>query len=89
MELNLVSHDDEVSSALVEFATEKFKPLEKRYPHITNANIIFETTSVAATLLMNGAEIHAKVVSEDKFNAIIALTEKLLGLVNKQKKEKI
>lgn len=88
MKLSFVSNGNDISIKLKQFASEKLKPLEKRYPLIINAKIMFEKESVAATLLMEGAEIHATVkITDDKYHAIDALANKLLGLVHNHKEQ--
>lgn len=88
MEVHFVNQGEEISQSLIDHAIKMFKPLEKRYPQITNANIFFESTAVAATLLVNETEIHAIVKNVDKYNAINDLAEKLLGLVKNKEKTK-
>lgn len=91
MQLHFVGRNLEVTDALKIFTTEKLKPLEKRYSHITQVNIVFHverTDQIAeATVHFHGAEIHAAAKSDDMYHSIDALVDKLLGQIHKAKEK--
>lgn len=91
MQLQFVGRNLALTPALKAFATEKLKPLEKRYSHITQVNIVFHiehTDQVAeATVHFHGAEIHAVAKSNDMYHSIDALIDKLMGQIHKAKEK--
>jgi putative sigma-54 modulation protein len=91
MQLHYTGKNIEVTTALKTFTAEKFKPLEKRYSHITNVYVVFiveKNDQIAeATVHANGAEIHATAKSEDMYQSIEALAHKLLGQITKHKEK--
>lgn len=93
MQLHFVGKNIDVTPALKSFTTDKFKPLEKRYSHITNVNVVFHVehhSQIAeATVHFNGTEIHASATSEDMYKSIEALADKLLGQITKHKEKLI
>ena len=88
MELQLTGRKFEITPALKEFTTEKFQRLEK-FNKISMINVVFQlekATHIAeATLHLNGVEIHASAKSDDMYNAIDELVDKLFIQVKKQK----
>lgn len=93
MQLNFVGKNIEVTDALKEFTTKKFKSLEKRYNHITNIHVVFrvehKTQTAEAVLRLNGTEIHATSNGDDMYTAIEGLVKKLLGQITKHKEKMI
>lgn len=91
MNLNFVGKNIEVTPALKDIATEKFKTLEKRYHQIATINIVFEVEHVTkiaeATVHIAGTEIHATAKDEDMYKAIDLLVAKLSGQITKHKEK--
>lgn len=93
MQLHFVGKNIDVTEAIKNFTTEKFKPLEKRFSGITNVNVVFHVEHVThiaeATLTFNGTQIHASAHDNDLYNAIDALVDKLAGQITKHKEKMI
>ena len=91
MQLHFAGKNIEVTPALKEFTTEKFKALEKRYSNITNVYVVFHIENVThtaeATVHLNGAEIHASAKDSDMYKAIGILAEKLVNQITRHKEK--
>jgi len=89
MQINFVGRHIEVTPALKEHTTEKLKSLEKRDHHISHINVVFHierTLHIAeGTVILNGAEIHARAEEDDMYKAVDILATKLITQVTKHK----
>lgn len=93
MQVHFVGKNIDLTAGLKDFATEKLASLEKRFNHLTNANIVFHVENIAhiaeGTLHFNGTEIHATAESDDMYKSIEAMIEKLGTQINKHKEKLI
>ena len=91
MQLHYTGRNIELTDALKTFTAEKFNPIEKRFPHVTNVNVVFHIENVThiaeATVHDNGIEIFASAESNDMYAAIEALAKKLLSQLEKHKEK--
>ena len=91
MQLHFVGKNIDVTPALKDYTAEKIKPLEKRYNHISNVNIVFHIENLThiaeGTVHISGTEIHATAESDDMYASIDAMAEKLLGQITKHKEK--
>lgn len=93
MQLHFIGRHIEVTDALKTHTAEKFKPLEKRFSHITQVNIVLHVEHAMqiaeATLHVNGVEIHASAEDQDMYKAIDILADKLISQLTKYKEKLI
>lgn len=91
MQLHYTGKNIEVTPALKSFTEEKLQPLEKRFNHISNVYVIFSVEKndqiAEATVHASGTELHATAKSEDMYQSIEALADKLLGQITKHKEK--
>ena len=91
MQLHFVGKNIEMTEALKKYMTDKFKPLEKRHGHTTQAHIVLHIERAdqiaEATLHLDGTEIHASAKSNDMYQSIDLLVDKLLGQMQKHKEK--
>lgn len=89
MQLHFVGKNFDLTEALKNHATEKFQPIQKRFSHITNVNVVLSVEHkdfiAEATLHYDGTEMHATAQSDDMYQAIDKLCDKLLGQLTKHK----
>lgn len=89
MQLHFVGKNIDLTEAMKNHATEKLQPLQKRFDHITHVNVVFTVEHkdhiAEATVHYNGTEMHAKAESDDMYQAIDKLCDKLLGQLTKHK----
>ena len=92
MRLNFTGRNIEVTPALKTFTQEKFQRLERRHDNISAISIVFQVENLThiakANLHLEGAEIHATAESDDMYNAIDKLIDKLLGEITKHKEKR-
>lgn len=93
MQLHFVGKNLDVTEALKNYTTDKFKSIEKRYPSITQIQIVFYIEHIMqvaeATCHMHGSEVHASSKEDDMYKAIDALEAKLMTLLTKHKEKLI
>lgn len=91
MQINFTGRNLEVTAALKTFTTEKIERLQRRFNNITQIHVTFHVEKLnqiaEATVSFNGTDIHATAKSEDMYNAIDALVDKLLGQLTKLKEK--
>lgn len=91
MQLHLTGRNLDITTALKTFTEEKFQKLERHTNNITNINIVLHlehlTHMAEATLLLSGTEINAHAKSEDMYNAIDELVNKLITQITKHKEK--
>lgn len=93
MQLHFLGKNIDLTSALKDYATEKFQPLAKHFNHITKINVVFRVEHISqiaeATAHFNGNEIHASATEDDMYQAIDALSDKLDSQIRKHKEKLI
>jgi putative sigma-54 modulation protein len=81
VQLSISGHHIDVTDALRDFVTGKLERLEKHYDHITNVHVVLSVEKLVqraeATMHVSGRELFADADSEDLYNAIDMLTDKL------------
>jgi len=81
----------QITSALQEYATDKLQRLSRHAENITSLHVTFEVDKLRqiaeANLHIPGAEINAKAESEDMYNAVITLVEKLIRQIDKHREK--
>lgn len=81
MQINFTGHRMEVTPALKAITQEKFAKLERHFDKITAINVIFDVEKLRqiaeATILVSKGEVHASSESDNMYNAIDLLIEKL------------
>lgn len=91
MQINITGKNFKVTPAIKSYAEEKIEPLQKRYTQITNLHLVLNiehNDNIAeGTLHFHGNEIHATATSNDMYQAIDGLVEKLSGQIHKQKEK--
>lgn len=89
MQLNITGHHIDITEALHEFITNKFKKLEQYSDRINQVNVVLSVEKInkiaEATLYVNGGELHATAEQEDMYAAIDGLIDKLVRQLNKHK----
>ncbi len=93
MQLNLVGRNFDLTEALKTHTNEKFKQLEKRHDHITLVNVALHTEHLAqiaeANIHANGHEFHAKASTEDMYQSIDEVVDKLITQLTKHQEKMI
>jgi putative sigma-54 modulation protein len=91
MQINFTGRNIEVTSALKTFTAEKMERIQRRFTNVSEVNIIFHVEHLSqiaeATAIMSGVEIHATATTEDMYNSIDELVDKLLTLMTKHKEK--
>lgn len=81
MQINITGHGMQVTTALRDYALEKFERLKRRGDFITTVNVIFDVEKIQqiakATVHVAGADLHARSESADMYSAIDMLVDKL------------
>ena len=81
MHINLSGHHLDISQALRSYVENKFLRLERHFDQITNTDVILiienSIQKSEATLRVAGAEIFAAAESQNMYNAIDLMTDKL------------
>ena len=90
MDIQFTGHNIEVTPALKEYTSSKFERLSLHADKITKAHVTFTVDKlqqvIEATLHIPKAEIHASARSENMYNAIVEIVEKLIRQLEKHKK---
>lgn len=92
MNVTFTGRHVEVTDALRQYATEKLERLHRHYDKITNIHVVFDVEKLIqraeATLhVPHGGIIHAQADSEDMYNSIDSLFEKLERQVAKHREK--
>jgi putative sigma-54 modulation protein len=91
MTLQFTGHHIEVTPALKEFTEKKFARLKPHSDYITSIHVTFTVDKLSqiaeAQVAVPGQVIHAKADSEDMYNSIDALTDKLSRQLTKYKEK--
>ena len=87
MQTQLTGHHIEVTDALRDFTEKKLKRLKSHVDTITNIHVTFNVDKLnqiaEAQVAVPGSTIHAKAESENMYNSIDALVDKLLRQLDK------
>lgn len=87
MEIQFIGHNVEVTPALRDYATSKFERVKRHSANITSAHITLTVEKLdqiaEATIHIPKHEIHASAKSEDMYNSIVSLVDKLLRQLDK------
>ncbi len=91
MQINFTGHHIEITSALRDFAEEKFEKLLRHFEKINSINVMFEVDKLRhiaeATVHVSKHEFHAHAESEDLYSAIDLLIDKLDRQIKKYKEK--
>jgi putative sigma-54 modulation protein len=89
MQLTVSGHHIEITDALRDHVSEKFRKLQRHIERITNIDVtlIVEKAmhKAEANLHVSGADLFASAENEDMYAAIDALADKLDRQINKHK----
>lgn len=93
MQVHFAGTNIDITPALKEFTAEKLKTLEKKFSHVTIANVVFHIENITQvaeiTIHINGNEMHASAKTDDMYKSIEEMMEKLTGQLNKYKEKLI
>lgn len=91
MQINFTGDGIAVNDTLREYTEKKFKRLENRGDNITKINVIMNVNKLQqvaeATIHVAGKDIHARAETEDMYNSIDALVDKLERQIIKHKEK--
>lgn len=92
MHLNISGHHIEVTQALRTYAEEKFLKVKAHFNNIINIDMVLEVeksiNTAEATVHISGANIFARVQSDDMYHSILELVKKIEVQVIKHKEIK-
>lgn len=81
MQINLTGHHVEITHPLREFTVDKFERLARHFEHILSIDVTFEVEKLRqiakASVHVAGKVFHADSESENMYNAIDGLVDKL------------
>lgn len=81
MQINISGHHVEVTSALRDYVSDKFKRLERHFVGVTDAHVVMSVAKqeqkVEATLHVTGTTLFAEANDADMYAAIDAMCDKL------------
>ena len=81
----------QITSALQQYANDKLQRLFRHADNITNIHVTFSVDKlrqiVEPHLHIPGAEIHAKAESENMYNAVVNLVDKLIRQLDKHREK--
>lgn len=93
MQINITGKNFQITPAIKTYAEEKLTPLDTRFNDINVIHVVLHIEHhdhiAEATLHYQGTEIHATAKSDDMYNAIDGLVDKLTGQMTKQKEKHI
>ena len=93
MQINFKGHRVEVTPALRAFTEDKFTKLERHFDKITSVNVTFDVEKLSqiaeATILVTKGEVHASAETENMYNSIDLLIDKLDKQLMKHKEKKL
>ncbi len=91
MQINFTGHHIEVTPALKSYTTEKFDKLSHFAERITSIHVTFGVQKLSqvaeANIHISGGDIHASADSNDMYNAIDVLIDKLERQLIKHKEK--
>jgi len=91
--IQFTGHNIEITPALREYTANKFDRLYKLADNITKIQVKFNVSKlrqiVEANLFLPGTEIHAHSESENMYNSVTSLVNKLVRQLNKYKEKSI
>lgn len=91
MQLNITGHHVDVSESLHKYVTEKISKLKRHFDHMTNVHVVLTVDKLEqkaeGILHVSGSEIFADCSSNDMYNAIDGLTNKLDRQIIKHKEK--
>lgn len=91
MQLNITGHGIEVTPALDEFIHKKFSRIQKHGGSIISVHVTLKvdkfTQTAEVTAHLPGIELHAQTSSEDMYQAIDLLTDKLIRQLDKHREK--
>ena len=91
MQLSISGHHVDVTDALRSYVTSKMERLEKHFDHITNVHVVLSVEKLQqkaeATMHVSGAELFADADSENLYNAIDQMSDKLDRQIVKHKEK--
>jgi putative sigma-54 modulation protein len=91
MHIHFTGHGLDVTPGLKAFTQEKFKRLERHFPHITSIHVVFHVEKLdqiaEATLLVVKGELHARATADEMYTAIDELVDKLNRQLIKHKEK--
>lgn len=91
MKLTFTGKNIEITPALKALTEKKLHTLENHFERVTQINVVLHIENVTqiaeATAHMNGIEIHAKAESDDMYNAIDLMIDKLTTQIVKHKEK--
>lgn len=91
MQTQLTGHHVEVTDALREFTEKKLDRLKRHADTITNIHVTFNVDKLSqiaeAQVSVPGNTIHAKAESENMYNAVDSLVDKLVRQLDKYREK--
>lgn len=89
MQINISGHHLEITPALKTFIEEKLQQLQKKFPHITTANVLLKVDNITyiaeGIIHVDRSELYAKEGADDMYQAIDILIDKLHIQLKKHK----
>jgi len=93
MQLTITGKNIELTPALKDHTTEKFKKIEHHHAQITRAQIVLQVEHgshiAEGTVYTDGTELHASANADDMYQSIDSLIHKLLTQIAKHKNKMI
>lgn len=91
MNIQFTGRNIEITPALKEHTLKKFKRIERIANNITSIQVTLNVDKLRqiaeANVTMPGTEIHARAESDDMYNAIVEMVEKVVRQTNKFKEK--
>lgn len=91
MQTQITGHHVEITDALREFTEKKLQKLSSHVDRITNVHVTFNVDKLRqiaeANVSVPGSMIHAKAESENMYETIDALVDKLMRQLDKYKEK--
>jgi len=91
MQINVSGHHVDVTDSLRSYVETKLEKLERHYDRITNMQVILsvekQRQKAESTIRISGGELFAESESDDLYNAIDMLADKLDRQLIKQKEK--
>ena len=92
MQIDVTGHHIEITAALRDYVTTKFKKLERHLDNVTDAHVVLDTEKLLhkaeANVRVRGANIFAESQHEDMYAAIDSLIDKIDRQLRKHKDKK-
>jgi putative sigma-54 modulation protein len=91
MQLSITGHHIDVTEALKNYVTDKFRRLERHFDQVIDAHVILSVEKLVqkaeSTVQVNGAKLFAEDHQEDLYAAIDGLIDKLDRQIIKHKEK--